>query len=123
MCVIDAQKEGVFPRSYINWMKEYDYDYRAYEYPNAIDDKQYSAACVNMFGMDYDVKHLTLGFWRKFLGLGPVKAKYENNTKTICTETSMRLLAVNGYKAIRFADKTANGVEKFVIEWGFKQVK
>lgn len=114
LCVFDAQKEGAFPRSFNKWMKEYDYEFEVYRYGHNINKTLWSRGCVQLFGLDYGVQHLTLGFWRKLIGGKAVKDKYGKDGRVVCSELTMRLMWVFGLRVDDPWNYTPEDVQNFL---------
>lgn len=123
ICVFDAQKEGAFPRQLKNWQAEFKYDFEVYRYNSGFNNKLFGKACIQLFGLDYGVKHLALGFWGKLFGLRKdVKTKYANDGKVICTELTMRLMWVFGKKVNDPQNYTPAEVKEYLLKNNFSLI-
>ncbi|MES2382594.1 MAG: hypothetical protein V4538_16215 [Bacteroidota bacterium] len=122
LCIVDAQKEGFFPRRFDKWFLEFGYEFEVYRAPE-IDEAKYCEIVTEMFGSDYCFKLLALGFWRKLLFGRTVKEKYGHDNKYVCGEGTMTFLKVLGYNVSRPENFTPNDVREWCIANGFKLIK
>jgi hypothetical protein len=122
LCIFDAQKEGAFPRSFNAWQREYDYEFEVYRFGHNINKALWSRACVQLFGLNYGVAHLTMGFWRKLLGSKDVKAKYGKDGRVVCSELTMRLMWVFGLRVDDPWNYTPNDVRDYLQKNKFQLI-
>lgn len=123
LCIAGAQKEGFFPRPIERWNKEFNYTYEIYRFKDGFFSKSYNREIIEMYGADYDIKHLTVGFWRKILFGKKVKRKYLIDNELICTEATMKLIRnVLGVKVDNPQNYTPDDVRDFLLNNGFELI-
>jgi hypothetical protein len=122
LCVVDAQKEGFFPRRFDMWDLEFRYDFEVYRSKTLFDINDYHEIIAEMLGANYSYKHLAIGFWRKLILGKEVKKKFGNDNKYVCGEATMTFLKRLGFNVANPENYTPNDVRDWCIANGFELI-
>ncbi len=92
--IIDAQRQGVFPRPFGTWMSKYDYKFEVQRNPNCDEEKIFALRAMSKSGSKYDLNLLLIEQPTKItsekVGLGfEVNSKFKRNDSYICSEYAM----------------------------------
>lgn len=94
LLVVDAQKDGVFPRSYYHWIREYNYDFVVQRSPFLINEQTFRPRALSQCGTPYDkklllVEHSVNELRKKYGKDAVVDIEYKGNGKFVCSEYAL----------------------------------
>ena len=94
LLIVDAQKDGVFPRSYHHWIKEYNYDFVVTRSPYLINEEVFRPRVLSQCGSPYDKElllkdHALNELRKKFGKQAVIDIKFRGNGKFVCSELAM----------------------------------
>lgn len=89
--VIDAQRQGVFPRPFGTWMAEYDYKFEVQRNPLCEEEKPFAMRAMSKSGSKYDLELLLAEHPSEIakdeIGINSdINQKFERNDKYVCSE-------------------------------------
>jgi hypothetical protein len=122
LCIVDAQKEGFFPRRFDMWDMEFKYTFEVYRAPK-LDKYKYHEIITEMYGANYSFKMLIVGFIPKLLFGKDVKKKYGEDNKYVCGEATMRIIKMLGDNVLKPENYTPNDVREWCIKNNFELIK
>lgn len=91
--VFDAQKGGCIPRTFDEWIRTFNYEFRVFRNPN--ERNNLSRWFMQFSGVEYDFKGLTVGLIKSFLKntfktKAQMKKEFRNNGLFWCSELTMK---------------------------------
>lgn len=93
--IVDAQKDGVFPRTPEAWQRTYNYEFKVYRSRDVIDDESFIKRATSQYGTPYDKELLLREFPNEILKAKinktrmTIDGKFEGNGKFVCSEFAM----------------------------------
>jgi hypothetical protein len=92
--IIDAQRQGVFPRPFGTWLAKYNYAFTVQRSPYNVQEKAFATRAMSKSGSKYDLQLLLLEhpeqITRNKLGMkSGIDGKFERNDSYVCSEFAL----------------------------------